>query len=133
LLALTIGLFVWGIGPASAQKSIKEYVEKTNTEKINKSIVMGPGLQPVRAKGFGDGHGKNPLLLSTSQLPDTVALITLYIYDLGTTSTQKAGNWINTSYSAVSESGGNIIANEIYKNTITDLRAALKQQGVVLL
>lgn len=132
-LALTIGLFVWSIGSATAQKSIKEYVEKTSKEKINKNIVMGPGLQPVTARGFGDGHGKNPLLLSTGQLPDTVALITLYIYDLGTTSIQKSGNWVNTSYSAVSAEGGNVIANEIYKNTIAELKTALKHQGVVLL
>jgi hypothetical protein len=112
-----------------AQKTISEYVSKTGVEGIMKSIVMGPGFEPVTAGGFGDGHGKNPLLTSTNQIPDTVALVSLYIYDIGTTT---SGSGYIT-YRFVSENGGNQLSNEIYNQSIKTLKETFKKNGVVLL
>lgn len=117
--------------PGSHAQAVKEYVEDAGIEKIEKSVVIDG--QPVTAKGFGDGHGKMPLFTKKSQLPDTVALITLYIYDLGTHTTSRGGHTVFTTYTSVSKSGGNTLANEIYKNSIANLKQAFLKQGVVLL
>ena len=116
-----------------AQKSIKEYVDDNGRERIMKSIAMPPGCQPTTAKGNDDGHGKNPLLFYKNQLPDTVALATMYIYDLGTTTQTEAGHWLYTEKTFVSAEGGNYLANEIVKETMAELRESFKRQGVVLL
>jgi hypothetical protein len=116
-----------------AQKSVKEYVTKTKKEKIQKSIVVIG--QPVSSsvKSFQDGHSKWPLLTSKDQLPDTVALITFNISDLGLTS-----SWANdyaryTEYFSLSETGGNLVANEMLSQTIGTLKEEFRKQGVVLL
>lgn len=126
LLAASI---VCGGNLVFGQKSIKEYVEKTGPEKIKKNIVMGPGNEPVTAGGFADGHGKNPVLITKSQIPDTVALITYYIYDVGTE--VKGGNYIY-SYS-LSSSGGNYFANKLHNEGIKKLKEEFRSKGIVLL
>jgi hypothetical protein len=128
-LLMTFSLFLIG-GSALAQKSVKEFVEKTDAEKIKKSIVMGPGFQPTVAGSYDDGHGKNPLLWSTDQLPDTIALITYYIYDIGTSNTIKN---VSITHYSLTETGGNVVANAIYASTIEELKKACQAQGVVLL
>jgi hypothetical protein len=116
-----------------AQKTIKEYVTKTKSEKIKKSIVMEG--QPVTSspKSFKDGHSKWPLLTSTDQLPDTIALITFHINDLGVTSYTKGYYATFIDNFSVSEEGGNFIANEMYTQTISTLKEEFAKHGVVLL
>jgi hypothetical protein len=130
-----IPAFVLGIlmaaGTASAQKSIREYVDKTDREKIKSSIVISG--RPVTAAGYGDGHGANPLLTSKDQIPKKIALINLYIYDLGTTTVSDAGNWVTTTYMAVSGNGGNMLANEILNKSIADLKGGFSKNGITLL
>ena len=113
-----------------AQKTIKEYVEKTNREKIKKNIVMPAGSTPQTAGGYSDGHGINPLLTSVKQLPDTVALITMHIYDIGTSNHIKN---VSVTYYSLSEKGGNKMANLIAESSVNQLKEAFKKQGVVLL
>ncbi len=113
-----------------AQKSMKEYVEKTGKEKIKKGIVMPAGTYPQTAVGYSDGHGINPLLTSVKQLPDTVALITFHIYDIGTSNHVKN---ISITYYSLSEEGGNIMANKMLDASIARLKEAFGKQGVVLL
>ena len=116
-----------------AQKTIKEYVTKTKSEKIKKSIAMQG--QPVKnsPKAFKDGHSKWPLLTSTDQLPDTIALITFHINDLGATSYTKGYYTTFIDNISVSEEGGNFIANEMHKQTISTLKEEFAKRGVVLL
>ena len=116
-----------------SQKSIKEYVEKTSVEKIKKTILMDAFTVPATQKSFKDGHGKNPYFSSKEQLPDTIALITFHITDLGSSESYEAGNYRYTTYYWVSEKGGNMIANEIQKETLESLRAEFKKRGAVLL
>lgn len=111
-----------------AQKTIKEYVGKTDREKIKKDIVVS--AQPQTAGGYSDGHGVTPLLTSASQLPDTVALITFHIYDMGTSNQIKN---VSITYYSLSEKGGNIMANSILNGSINQLKESFKKQGVVLL
>lgn len=124
-LALTLSA-----GASFAQKTIKEYVEKNDKEKIKKSVVMPAGSFPQRAGGYSDGHGPNPLLTSVKQIPDTVALITLHIYDIGTANHIKN---VSITYYSLSEAGGNKVANLIHSNAIAQLKEAFKKQGTVLL
>lgn len=116
-----------------AQKSIKEYVEKNDKEKIKKSIAIDGLCKPATGKSFNDGHGRSPYLSSKEQLPDTIALITFNISDLGFSTTWK-NDWMRiTEYFSVSEKGGNIISNAILKQTLTSLKEEFKKHGVVLL
>jgi hypothetical protein len=131
ITSLFLALMVLHAGMANAQNTIKEYVADNDPERMEKNVVMGG--EPITAKGFGDGHGKMPLLTKKSQLPDTVALITFYMYDLGTNTTSRAGHSVNTVYTSVSKNGGNTISNEIYRQSISNLKAAFKKRGVVLL
>lgn len=113
-----------------AQKSIKEYVEKTGKEKIKKNIVMPAGSYPQTAGSFDDGHGINPVLTSVKQLPDTIALVTFHIYDIGTSNHIKN---VSITYYSLSEKGGNLMANAMLKASIASLKESFKKQGVVLL
>lgn len=116
-----------------AQKTIKEYVAKNGGEKIKKDILIDVFSKPITNKGFADGHGKNPYFSSTDQLPDTIALITFHINDLGLTVVETTAAFIYTTYYYVSAEGGNVIANKIHEQTIESLKQEFKKQGVVLL
>ncbi len=117
----------------SAQKSIQEFVDKNDKEKIKKSIVIDGYCKPTTQKACRDGRGKGPYLSSYDQLPDTIALITFNVNDLGFTTTWK-GNWATfTDYFSVTETGGNLIANAIFAQTFESLKAEFKKQGVVLI
>lgn len=113
-----------------AQQTINGYVEKSGEEKIKKNIVMPAGAYPQTAGGYEDGHGINPLLTSKDQLPDTIALITWHIYDIGTSNHIKN---VSITYYSLTENGGNIMANGLLEASITQLKASFKAQGVVLL
>jgi len=112
-----------------AQKTIKEYVTKNNTEKIKKSIIIDALSKPATHKSFKDGHGKTPYLSSIKQLPDTLALITFHIIDVEGVS--KFSWWDETGQ--LSAQQGNLIANKINKQTIVSLKEAFKERGAVLL
>ena len=120
-----------------AQKSIRDYVNKNGSDKIKKSVLMDAFTKPAKAKSFKDGHGKNPYFTSKDQLPDTVALITFNISDLGaTTITKTEGPYYTTIYTDnynVGEKNGNIIANKIHSQSINSLKEEFKKHGVVLL
>jgi hypothetical protein len=131
-IILLLVLFISSSGVV-AQNSIQEFVDKTGKEKIQKGIVMDAGSKPVTAGGFQDGHGKNVLLVSKNQIPDTVALITLYIYDLGSTTVSRGGNAVVTTHTWLSPKGGNALANGVLQSSINNLKESFKNQGVVLL
>jgi len=133
LSVVLLSVFLWCSQSVTAQKSIKEYVSKYNIEKIKKSIAMDVFTRPATQKSFKDGHGKNPYFSSKEQLPDTIALITFHINDLGFSESWEDYLYIYTKYYSVSKSGGNKIANEIQKETIAALKAEFKKRGVVLL
>lgn len=117
----------------SAQKSIQEFVDKNDKEKIKKSIFMDGLCKPTTQKACRDGRGKSPYLASKDQLPDTIALISFNINDLGFSTTWK-GDWATfTEYFSVSDSGGNQIANAIFDQTFASLKEEFKKQGVVLI
>lgn len=116
-----------------AQKTIKEYVTKNNSEKIKKNILIDAFSKPSTGNAFKDGRGKNPRLSSVDQLPDTIALITFNINDLGAVHVSSGDYSTLITYSSVSEAGGNKIANEIHKQTIAKVKEEFKKQGVVLL
>jgi hypothetical protein len=116
-----------------AQKSLKEYATKYDSKKIQKGILYDAFSVPATHKSFKDGHGKNPYFTSKDQLPDTIALITFNIRDLGDVNVTDAGYVKITTYTALSENGGNQVSNEIYDLTINMLRERFKKEGVVLL
>lgn len=111
-----------------AQKSIQELVNDGGKEKIRKRIVIDHA--PVSGGGFSDGHGRNPLLTSKTQLPDTIALISYYVQDVGSMDEIKH---ISLTYHNLSEEGGNYFANETYARAISSLKEEFKRQGAVLL
>ena len=114
------------IAPATAQE-VKEYVTKTNAEKIKKEIQV---LQaPITAGGFGDGHGKSPVLTDRTHVPDTFALVSFYINDVGTV---REGPYSISSYWITPE-GGNIVANQLEKQVMASLKESFQKQGVILL
>ena len=116
-----------------SQNSIKEYVAKYGKEKIKKKILIDGLCKPTTLKSYKDGHGKNPFLSAKEQLPDTIALITFNISDLGFSTTWE-NDWIRVNeYFSVTEADGNIIANEILRQTFTSLKEEFKEHGVVLL
>ena len=116
-----------------AQKTIQEFVAKTGTEKIKKGILMDAFTVPATHKSFKDGHGKNPYFSSTEQLPDTIALITFHINDLGFTDSWSNDFYIYYKSYAVSKSEGNEIANDIQMQTLEGLKEEFKKRGAVLL
>lgn len=124
-----ISLFTLAIIVVSvhSQSPIKEYFDKKGIEGISKQIVIGG--EPITANGYDDGHGRNPYLTSKNQVPDTLALITFYIYDVGVE--YKSGNTIY-SYS-LSEKGGNYLANNIHKSAIEKIKESYKKIGIVVL
>lgn len=89
--------------------------------------------KPITQKSFRDGHGKNPYLTSADQLPDTIALITFNINDLGLTTTFSNDYATYTNYYSLSESGGNLVADDIHSKTIAGLKTEFQKRGVVLL
>lgn len=116
-----------------AQKTLKQYVSKMDSKKIQKSILWDMGTIPTTSKSFKDGHGHTPYFTSKDQLPKTVALIAFNIRDLGDVHVTDAGySWI-TTYTALSENGGNMVANAIYNVSIDMLKDRFKQEGVTLL
>ena len=129
----TLGLMLLLQLAAFAQKTLPEYVEKNSRDEIMKSIQMPAGSQPTTPKSYDDGHGKNPLIFSKTQLPDTIALVTVYVFDEGATDVSKIGSFVYTDQYWISAEGGNLLANEILREGLDDLRAAFKQRGVVLL
>lgn len=108
-----------------SQAPIKDAIDKKGKEKIKKTIdkIVGPYA------GNDDGHGMNPYLTSEKQIPDTVALITFYVYDKGTTEYHQL---YLTTYS-LSEKGGNYFANKFHQESISKLKESFKNQGIVLL
>jgi len=133
LSVVLLSVFLWCNQSVTAQKSIKEYVVKYNFEKIKKSIAMDVFTRPATQKSFKDGHGKNPYFSSKDQLPDTIALITFHINDLGFSESWRDYFYVYTKFYSVSKSGGNKIANEIQKQTIATLKEQFKKRGAVLL
>ncbi len=111
---------------ANAQQ-VQEYVSNTSKDKIRKGIQITQ--KPVVAGGFGDGHGRNPVLTNRSQVPDTIGIISLYINDFGTV---KEGPYSISSY-WISPDGGNQIANTLVQQVMAPLKEAFRKQGVVLL
>ncbi len=137
-LFLCVGLLAIG-GHALAQSSIRELVDKTGKDKIQKNLMKQfPGTFC-----FKDGHGMNPYLTSEEQIPKTIALITFYVYDPGmsyaTTSKSSHGAaGITTSTTSVynfklSEAGGNYFANMLHQEGIGKLKATFKSHGITLL
>jgi len=110
-----------------AQSEIKEFYDKNGPEKITEKIAIDG--KPITARSYDDGHGRNPYLTSTSQIPDTVALITFYVYDKGTD--VSGGNYIYT-YS-LSQKGGNYFANKIYNQSIEMIKKSFKDVGITVL
>lgn len=108
-----------------SQTPIKDALDKKGKEKIKKTIDKLSGTY----NSYDDGHGMNPYLTSESQIPDTVALITFYVYDPGTTN---YGQAYITTYS-LSEKGGNYFANKFHLEGIAKLKESFKKQGIVLL
>ena len=128
-----IVLFFIGNQMAFGQKSIKEYVAKYDSKSIQKGILYDAFTVPATNKSFRDGHGKNPYFTSKEQLPDTIALIAFNIRDLGDVDVTETGAYIITTYTCLSEFGGNLISNNIYDLSIDMLKARFKKEGVVLL
>lgn len=116
-----------------AQKSVSEYVEKNNPEKIQKSIFLDG--QPVKSgpKSFRDGHSKWPLITSHDQLPDTIALITYNVGDLGYFTSWKSNTHLYKESFCLTDEGGNMVANAILAETLTALKEEFLKNGVVLL
>lgn len=110
-----------------AQSAVQNYVTDAGAEKIKKQIVIEG--QPITAGGYDDGHGRNPRLASANQIPDTIALITFYIYDKGN---EVKGGYYLYSYS-LSEKGGNYVANGIHQKSIAKLKESYQKLGAVLL
>lgn len=108
-------------------QGIQEYASKTSKDKIKKSILVAQS--PVTAGGFSDGHGRNPVLTSKDQIPDTIALITFYINDFGTV---KSGPYTISSY-WLGSNGGNVVANELERKSVQMLKESFSKQGIVLL
>jgi hypothetical protein len=112
---------------ATDKSPIRELIEDDGIDKLKKSMVIDAA--PTTAKGYDDGHGRNPYLTSETQLPDTLALITYYIYDKGA---EVKGGYYLYSYS-LSEFGGNFVANGLHKETIDKLKEKYLSMGIVLL
>lgn len=122
-----------------AQNSIKEIVDKTGRDKIKKNLMK----QFTGMFCFDDGHGMNPYLTSNDQIPDTIALITFYVFDPGVSTvssskTTHGATGITTTSTSVysyklSEAGGNYFANQLHKESIDKLKATFKAHGIVLL
>ena len=109
----------------SSNSPISEYLNKVGVEKIKKHI----NKINVQDNGFEDGHGKFPYFTSKEQLPDTIGLITFYVYDQGTT--ERTPSFVTTTN--ISESGGNYFANKLHEEAISKLKASFKAKGIVLL
>src|SRR5690606_25871868 len=118
---------------------IKEIVEKTGTDKIEKNLMKQfPGTNC-----FKDGHGMNPYLTSENQIPKTIALITFYVYDPGvsfvnSSKSTNSATGITTTWTSVydfklSKEGGNYFANQLHAAGIGDLKATFKSHGITLL
>jgi len=116
-----------------AQKNIKEFVAKTDSEKIKKAILIDALSKPATGGSFKDGHGKTPYLSSKDQLPKKVALITFYITDESFTHVTKTDWFIYTDKHMLSDKGGNMVSNEIYKQSIGSLKEEFKKHGADLL
>lgn len=108
-------------------QGVREFVDKTSVEKISKSVTMAQ--KPVTAGGFSDGHGRNPVLTSKTQIPDTVGVVSFYINDVGTVN---YGPYSVSSY-WISPDGGNTIANKIEEETMQALKDRFREAGIVLL
>lgn len=120
---LSTVLFLTAVSQSS-NSPIKEYVSKVGVEKIKKHIRK----VNVQDNGFEDGHGRFPYFTSKNQLPDTIGLITFYVYDEGTT--ERTPSFVTTTN--ISESGGNYFANELHKEAIKQLKESFKTKGIVL-
>lgn len=112
---------------AADKSPIREYIEDNGIEKIRKQVVID--ASPITAKGYEDGHGRNPRLTSQDQIPDTMALVTFYVYDKGN---QVNGGYYLYTYS-LSADGGNYVANGIHKASIDTLKQIYRNMGIVLL
>src|SRR5690606_15344997 len=67
---------------------------------------------------------------SRSQLPDTVALISFHIYDIGT---EHHINNVSITYYSLTADGANVIATNMLQAMIGRLKEAFRRQGCVLL
>lgn len=122
-----VGAFVSSMILASDKSPIRELIEDDGIDKLKKQMVIDAA--PTTANGYDDGHGRNPFLTSVSQIPDTIALITYYIYDKG--NEVKGGYYLYT-YN-LSTNGGNYVANGLHKESIDKLKEKYKSMGIVLL
>lgn len=114
---------------AYSQAPIKEFVDDKGIAKIKKQIskeMSGYNCHP-------DGHGPHPYFTSLSQIPDTIALATFYVYDDGTSTTTDAGNVTFITTYALSEKGGNYFANQLLKESVQQLKEAFLKNNIVLL
>ncbi|NNC85092.1 MAG: hypothetical protein HKN75_03360, partial [Bacteroidia bacterium] len=124
---------VFFIQPSFAQKTIKEYVNKNDSKKLDKAILVDFMSQPATGKSFRDGHGKGPYFNSKEQLPKKVALITFHINDYGVSYSNDYGYTRVTTYISVTESGGNQIASAMHNQTIENLKKKFAENRATLL
>ena len=116
-----------------AQKSIKDYVNKNDTKKLDKAVMIDFMSQPATGKSYRDGHGKGPYLSSKEQLPKKVALITFHINDYGVSYVNDYGYTRVWTYSSVTAEGGNKIASAMHDHTIDNLKQRFAENGAQLL
>lgn len=127
ILAISCFLLCGPIG--LAQKSIKEYVTKNSSKKIQKMIMLDILSQPTSSKANSDGHGKGPYWTSKDQFPKTIALITYNISDYGYYESNK--QWI--TYGSLTPNGGNLVATKMLDQTIVKLKETFNAYGAKLL
>ena len=130
---VSIFLLFFSVSTVYGQKTFNEYVEKTGSEKIQKSISMDVFTKPVANKSATDGHGKNPYFTSESQLPKKIALITFNVNDLGYfKASGAAGGVVVTTFRHLTEAGGNMVATNFHDQSIDKLKASFEKYGVEL-
>ena len=108
-------VFVLIASTVTAQKSIEEYIEKKDPDKIKKAFVLNG--KPMTTKSFNDGHGRESFFTSKDQFPKKIALVTFNLTDLGNKSSSKA----------------NLIASKMYDQVISDLKKKFAENGAELL
>ncbi len=115
LIVVALGLVSLGYSQTPLQKLVSK------KDKVIKLMDKAQG--PYNCNN--DGHGLNPYLTSKSQIPDTIALITFYVYDKGSSQFNSA--------TYLTDNGSNYFATQLFNESIKALKETYKKNGIVLL
>jgi hypothetical protein len=126
LTLLLVSVFVFAQNMDEIANMPAEKFDKAYTKAVQHGIIPNKWT-----KGEADGSGVFPVMTKLEGVPKKVALVTFYVFDIGTVGTNMTGSEVYTT--SITTKGGNKFANSFFAEGIEPIKAAFKARGMEVL